>query len=234
MNMFNQKSSPQSPAHEAGNPQSAVVIGLGRFGLSMATELEASGVEVLGIDCNAEVVQRASALIRHVVRADATDKEALAQLAVDEYACGVVTIGGDLAASILSASALLTLHCPQVWAKASSVEQGEILNQMGITRVFYPESDMGLRAAHQVAQSFEDYIDLGHGFALVITSLGPRYCGKTLGELDVRRRDGFSIVAIESPTGTWETAHAKTILSPEDRVMVVAPTRIISKITRQD
>ncbi len=230
MNMFNRNSTPNSPTHQAGNPQSAVVIGLGRFGLSMATELEASGVEVLGIDCNPEVVQRASALLRHVVRADATDKE----LAVEEYACGVVTIGADLAASILSASALLTLHCPQVWAKASSAEQGEILNQMGITRVFYPESEMGLRAAHQVAQSFENYIDLGHGFALVITSLGPRYCGKTLGELDVRRRDGFSIVAIESASGTWETAHAKTILSPDDRVMVVAPTRIISKVTRQD
>ncbi|SQC01672.1 potassium channel family protein [Mobiluncus curtisii] len=181
MSIFNTNSVPEPPAHPTGNPQSAVVIGLGRFGLSMATELEASGVEVLGIDCNPEVVQRASALIRHVVRADATDKEALAQLAVDEYACGVVTIGGDLAASILSASALLTLHCPQVWAKASSVEQGEILNQMGITRVFYPESEMGLRAAHQVAQSFEDYIDLGHGFALVINQSGTALLRKDLG-----------------------------------------------------
>ena len=72
MSIFNTNSVPEPPAHPTGNPQSAAVIGLGRFGLSMATELEASGVEVLGIDCNPEVVQRASALIRHVVRADAT------------------------------------------------------------------------------------------------------------------------------------------------------------------
>lgn len=231
--MFNKNPQNTSDTPPASDLQSAVVIGLGRFGLSMAMELEASGLDVLGIDSSPEVVQRVSGSIHHVVRADATDREALSQLAVNEYGCAVVTIGGDLAASILSVSALLTMNCPQVWAKVSSAEQGEILKQMGITRIFYPEADMGRRAAHQVAQSFEDYIDLGHGFALVITNPGARYCSDTLGNLDVRKREGFSIVAIKTETGDWTTAHAGTVLSPKDTIMVVAPTRTIGKITRQ-
>lgn len=231
--MFNKNSDSLFVAEKVKNPQSAVVIGLGRFGLSMAMELEASGVDVLAIDRNPEVVQRASGLIRHVVKADGTDKEALSQLAVDEYACVVVAIGEDLGASILSASTLLTLNCPQVWAKASSTQQGEIFKQMGITHVFFPEADMGRRAAHQVAQSFEDYVDLGHDFALVITTPPERICGDTLGNLDVRRREGYSIIAIRDADGVWDTAHAGTVLKQDDKIMVVAPTRNIAKITNQ-
>lgn len=211
---------------------SVAVIGLGRFGLAMARELQASGVDVLAIDKDAEVVQHAAGNLRHVVRADATSREALEQLAVGDFNAAVVAIGGDLAASILAASALLSLGGPEVWAKAANPQQGEIFGQMGITHVFYPETEMGRRAAHLVAQSFADYMDLGHGFALVITTPDPKYCRATLGELDVRRREGFSIAAIRGEDGEWSTAHAGTVLHEDDLIMVVAPVKTITRITR--
>lgn len=211
---------------------SVAVIGLGRFGLSLSRELQVSGVDVLAIDKNPEVIEHAALTLRHAVRADATNREALAQLAVGEFNAAVVAIGGDLAASILVASALLKLNGPEVWAKASSPQQGEIFKQMGITHVFYPESDMGRRAAHLVAQSFEDYVDLGHGFALVITTPDKKYCRAPLGELDVRRKEGFSIAAIRGKNGEWETAHAGTVLNPDDLIMVVAPVKTIVRITQ--
>ncbi|MCI6584448.1 MAG: TrkA family potassium uptake protein [Mobiluncus porci] len=213
--------------------KSVAVIGLGRFGLAMAQELEASGVDVLAIDKNPEVIASAAETLRHAVKADGTDAEVLKQLAVDQFTTAVVAIGGDLAASILAASALITLNGSKIWAKASSPQQGEIFKQMGIDRIFYPESDGGRRGAHLVAQSCEDYVDLGHGFALVITNPADKYCHDTLGDLDVRRREGFSIVAIRSDSGEWETAHAGTVLKPQDSIMVVAPTKVIAKVARR-
>lgn len=211
--------------------QSVAVIGLSRFGLAMARELQASGVDVLAIDRDVDVVEHAAQTLRHVVRADGTNHDALEQLAVGEFNAAVVAIGGDLAASILVASALLKLDGPEVWAKATGPQQGEIFKQMGITHVFYPEADMGRRAAHLVAQSFEDYVDLGHGFALVITTPDEKYCHATLGKLDVRRREGFSIAAIRGENGEWGTAHAGTVLHPDDLIMVVAPVKTIAKVT---
>lgn len=212
--------------------KNVAVIGLGRFGLAMAKELQNSGVDVLAIDKNPEVVEQASQFLRHAVRADATNRDVLEQLAVAEFSAAVVAISDDLAASILSASVLLALNGPEVWAKAASPQQGEIFKQMGINHVFYPESDMGRRAAHLVAQSFEDYVDLGHGFALVVTTPNEKYCHATLGELDVRRKEGFSIAAIREANGEWVTAHAGTILEPEDLIMVVAPVKTIAKVSQ--
>ena len=97
-----------------------VVIGLGRFGGSLALELEAQGTEVLGIDANEEIVQSFNGLLTHVVRADSTREEVLRQLSVHEFDRAVVGIGSDIEASILTTSRLLKFQHPQIWAKAIS------------------------------------------------------------------------------------------------------------------
>ena len=122
---------------------SVAVIGLGRFGTSLALELMASGTEVLGIDGNEEVVQALNGQLTRVVRADSTNREALLQLAVNEFDRVVVAIGSDIQASILTTSVLLGFNVPQIWAKATSDPHGRILEQLGVPHVVYPEKDMG-------------------------------------------------------------------------------------------
>ncbi|SDZ77870.1 trk system potassium uptake protein TrkA [Bowdeniella nasicola] len=209
---------------------SVVVIGLGRFGSAMAEELEKTGTEVLAIDASAEVVQQYSPLLTHVVRADGTSEEALRQLSVPEFTTAVVAIGGNLAASILTASVLLKIGGIEVWAKASSPEQGRILEQMGIRHVFYPESDMGRRAAHVVAQSFLDYIELGYGFALVSTRAPKDLVGRELGETNLRRTAGITVIAVRDEDGSWVTAHAGTFIHDGDTVLLVGPAAALARL----
>lgn len=214
-----------------GDHAGVVVIGLGRFGTAMAAELEKCGSEVLAIDVDARVVEKAAAKLTHVVCADATDEEVLRQLSVPDFPRAVVAIGGDdLAQSILTVSVLKNLGGIDIWAKASSVEQGRILEQMGIEHVFYPEYDMGKRAAHLVVQSVLDYIELGYGFALISTVAPQRLVGKTLGETNVRKTEGITVVAVRDIDGSWVPAHSETMVHERDIMLVVGPAERISQL----
>ncbi|MDO5727022.1 MAG: TrkA family potassium uptake protein [Bowdeniella nasicola] len=208
-----------------------VVIGLGRFGAALAGELEKCGTEVLAIDSNARVVEKVANRLTHVVCADGTDEEVLRQLSVPDFSRAVVAIGGDdLAQSILTVSVLKNLGGIDIWAKASSLEQGRILEQMGIEHVFYPEYDMGKRAAHLVVQSVLDYIELGYGFALISTIAPQRLVGKTLGETNVRKTEGISVVAVRDVDGSWVPAHSETMVHERDIMLVVGPAERISRL----
>ena len=122
---------------------SVAVIGLGRFGSSLALELMAGGTDVLGIDVDEDLVQALNGQLTQVVRADSTKEEALRQLAVDEFDRVVVAIGDDISASILTCSVLLSLKIPVIWAKVGDDRHGLILEQLGVHHVIYPEKDMG-------------------------------------------------------------------------------------------
>ena len=97
---------------------SVAVIGLGRFGRSLALELMAGGTEVLGVDIREDNVQSLNGQLTQVVRADPTKPEVLRQLSIDQFDRVVVAIGGNLEASILTSSALLAMGLPSIWAKA--------------------------------------------------------------------------------------------------------------------
>ena len=112
-----------------------VVIGLGRFGKSLALELERDGVEVLGVDTDARRVQSLAGRITHVVQADSTDVEAMQQLSVQDFDRAVIAIGSDLEASALTAFALKSLGVENIWAKATSESMAKILEQIGVGHV---------------------------------------------------------------------------------------------------
>lgn len=146
------------PPTRVASADSVVVIGLGRFGSALALELMASGTDVLGIDADEEIVQSLNGRLTHVVCADSTKEEALRQLSVHEFDRAVVGIGHDLQSSILTTSLLLRFGTATVWAKATSDAHGEILNQLGVHHVVYPEHDMGRREAHLVRNDLLDFI----------------------------------------------------------------------------
>src|SRR5690606_32185589 len=130
--------------------QQFVVIGLGRFGSSLALELMDLGYEVLGVDLNEELVNDMSAYLTHAVAADATDEDMLKSLGIRNFDCGIVAIGSDIQMSILTAILLKDLGIKTVVAKAISVLHGRALEKLGVDRVIFPERDMGVRVAHQL------------------------------------------------------------------------------------
>ncbi|MCP2635344.1 TrkA family potassium uptake protein [Microbacterium sp. HD4P20] len=207
---------------EAG---SVAVIGLGRFGRALALELMAGGTEVLGIDRDEDLVQSLNGELTQVVRADSTKREALEQLAVDEFDRVVVAIGDDISASILTCSVLLSMGIPALWAKAVDDQHGLILEQLGVHKVIYPEKDMGRRVAHLVRGAALDFIEIAPGYAMVKAPAPSSVQDRALGETGLRRAHGVTVAAFQHGENAWDNADATTVLRAGDTILVVGKTR---------
>lgn len=217
--------------HDLARGESVLVIGLGRFGSSLAKELSDGGVEVLGIDTDEDIVQEHSSVLTHVVRGDASREDLLHQLAAGEFTFAVVAIGTHLEASILAASHLLKLGVPNIWAKAISEAHGQILEQLGIHHVVYPEHDMGRRVAHLLSESVTDYTDLGGGFAMIAAPVPPGAVGKPLSQLRPRERHNVTVIASRQPDEAWSHASEDTILEWGDMMLISGPEQALEAFT---
>ncbi|MFF5213094.1 potassium channel family protein [Streptosporangium sp. NPDC000396] len=206
-----------------------VVIGLGRFGSALALELTRRGTEVLAIDDRPKVVQSLAGQITHIATADSTNIEALRQLGVPDFYRAVVAIGGDLEASILTASLLVELEIDDIWAKAVSRQHGQILGRIGVHHVVFPEHDMGERVAHLVSGRMLDYMEVDENFALAKTRPPKEYVGVPLGRSNLRRKYGVTIVAVKSPGEEFTYATAETELTYDDIVIVSGQTEQVER-----
>ncbi len=201
-----------------------VVIGLGRFGGSVAEELMKLGFEVLGIDGQAESVQHYADLLTHVVEADATNDDALIQIGVSDFRHAVVGIGSDIEASVLATAALVDLAIPNIWAKAVTTAHGRILERVGAHHVVFPEHDMGHRVAHLVGGRIIDWFQLDAEFAMVETMVPAPLVGRTLGESGVRSKYGVTVVCIKPAGEGFTYATPETVLEKGAVVVVAGPS----------
>ncbi|MCQ6558684.1 potassium channel family protein [Paenibacillus mendelii] len=207
-----------------------VIIGLGRFGSSLARELIELDYEVLGIDKDEEAVQDMSQILTHAVVAESTDEEVLRSLGVRNFDCGVVAIGDDIQASILTAILLKDLGVKKVVAKAMSELHGRVLEKIGVDRVVYPERDMGIRVAHQlVSPNLLDYIELSKEYTIAELAVPRCLNGKSLQELNPRARFGCSIVAINKPSGIIIAPAATDVLAEKDIMVVIGTNNQIEQ-----
>lgn len=204
-----------------GSANSVVVIGLGRFGGSLATELARSGTEVLGVDADEDTVQSLNGILTHVVRADSTRQVALDQLGVADFDRVVVGIGSDIQASILTASLLMRMGVRSIWAKAISEQHGLILEQLGVEHVIYPEADMGRRVAHLVRGSMLDYVEFDRDLVVAKTIAPREMVGRSLEESAVRRRHGVTVVKIKGGDGEWQAAGAASVVAEGDTLIII-------------
>ncbi|WP_055105841.1 potassium channel family protein [Paenibacillus ihumii] len=210
--------------------QQFVVIGLGRFGSSLALELMDLGYEVLGVDVNEELVEDMSAYLTHAVVADATDEEMLKSLGIRNFDCGIVAIGSDIQMSILTAILLKDLGIKTVVAKAISVLHGRALEKLGVDRVIFPERDMGVRVAHQlVTPNLLDYIELSKEYSIVELRVPDCLAGKTLGEINPRVNFNCSVVAIHKHTGVIVAPTAMDVLDAGDIMVLIGSNDSIDK-----
>lgn len=208
-----------------------VVIGLGRFGKSLALELEATGTEVLGIDSDRRTVEQLSGRLTHVVVADSTNEEALRQLGVGELDRVAIGVGTDLEASILSASIVLGLGVPNVWAKAISKAHARILTQIGVHHVVRPEHDMGKRVAHLVRGRMLDYIEVDDDYAFVKTSPPSSLWGQRLADTGIRSQLGVTVVGVKRVGAEFTYATADTVLEEGDLVVVSGTGRAVERFS---
>jgi trk system potassium uptake protein TrkA len=201
-----------------------LVIGLGRFGGALAETLMELGHDVLGVDADPKIVQGLADDLTHVVEADATDIEVMRQLGAGEFGRAVVGIGTDLEASILTTSVLVDLRVPDIWAKAITVPHGRILERVGAHHVVFPEHDMGRRVAHLVTGRMIEFVQLDEGFALVELKPPRQIVGRSLGDAQVRKRYGITVVCIKPEGGSFTYATQDTVPGPNDVLVVAGET----------
>ncbi|WP_405772822.1 potassium channel family protein [Streptomyces sp. NBC_00080] len=207
--------------------QRVAVIGLGRFGHSLAGELMRRGWDVLGLDTDSRLVQKYSDGLTHAAVADCTDPQTLHQLGVNEFTSAVVAIGSDIEASILVSSNLLEAGVPNIWAKAVSRQHGQILERLGVHHVVLPEHEMGERVAHLVTGRMLDFIEFDDDYALVKTVAPDIATGVPLGQSQVRSRYGVTVVGIKRPGEDFTYATAETVVQKGDVIVVTGKTRAV-------
>lgn len=173
------------------------VIGLGRFGTSIARRLHEAGQEVLGIDVNEERVEDAELYVTHAVVADASEEKALTSIGIGNFDCVIVAIGSDMQASILTVMLLKDLGIKKIIAKALGKRHGKVLEHIGADWIIYPERDMGERVANQLlSPNMLNYIELSKEYNIEEIMIPSKMAEKSLKELNIRAKYNVSVIAI--------------------------------------
>ena len=202
-----------------------LIVGLGRFGYSVAKSLVAMGQEVLAIDTDPILVQRYADELTHVVEADATDHDALEQLGIGDFDKAVVGISVNVEASVLATIALSEAGVSDIWVKASSKDHGKILERIGAHHVVYPERSMGEQVAHMIVGGMSQYLEFDDDFAIARTMAPGDQWGKTFAETGVRAKYGVTIVGLKRIGEDFIYARPETMVQPQDELVVSGPTK---------
>jgi trk system potassium uptake protein TrkA len=208
------------------------VIGLGRFGASLARTLMANGAEVLAIDNHLELVERIRDDVTVAVRLDSTDLEALGAQGVDQVDAAIVGIGEDFESAALTVATLKDLGVARIYARAETEIQGRILLKVGADALVSPHRESALRWAHRLMlPNLQQYIELGEDHSIVYLAAPTAFHDKTLGELQLRSKYGVNLVAIKRTvpisTPSHEAAAEETVLSVPDAGTIILPGDIL-------
>ncbi|GGC09016.1 potassium transporter [Cellulomonas carbonis] len=196
-----------------------LLVGLGRFGSSIALTLDRLGHDVLAVERDPELVAHYTGRFP-LVQADATNPEALVQLGAKEFGVAVVGVGTSLEASVLVTGNLVDLGTPQIWAKAISNEHARILHRIGAHHVVLPEADAGNRVAHLVSGKLLDYIEVEDGFTIVKMRPPRETQGFTIGQSEIRKRYGVTVIGVKPPGEEFVYATEETRISANDLLIV--------------
>jgi len=193
------------------------------FGRAVALSLTSQGESVLGVDSNRDEVDRIASELDTVVCADSTDEEALRELRIDRIGCAVVAIGAEsMEASILTTTLLRQLGVPEIVARSLGPLHARVLRAVGAHRVVSPEWEMGVSLARQLAQpSVLERFDLGDEVEVVEIEAPQSFVGRTLVELNVRRRFSVSVAAIRRGDRVYATLGGDEQIGNGDVLVVI-------------
>lgn len=209
-----------------------VVIGLGRFGTALASELMANGVEVLGVDSSEKIVRERAPYLTEALAADTTDPEAMRQLGIEDVERVVVSIGSHLEDSILTTSNLVELGVQDIWAKADSEAHARILHQIGANHVIRPERDTGRRVAHLLGGHFQDFAEISTNYGVTKMAAPACVTGRPLDLAQVWRSQHVQLVSVKRDEG-WAPLTDGTQLTPSDRIVAAGSPRDLEQFSQR-
>lgn len=174
------------------------VLGLGRFGSTIARTLSDKGVEVIAIDLDKEKVEDIKDYVSVAVSADSTDERALKSLGIDNVDAAIVCIGDNVEANLLTISVLKKLGVGNILARAMDDLQAQILRYMEVNRIINLEEEMGVMVANSMVSShIEKHVPLASGHSLAEVKVPEKFVGRTIKELQLRNKFHINIIAIK-------------------------------------
>lgn len=208
-----------------------LVIGLGRFGASVALALTNEGQHVYSVDINPERVDELAPVLHRVVRADATDSAALKALRVAEFDVVIVAIGDNVEASVITCLNCKDLGAKTLVAKAQDEAHGRVLERLGADRVVFPQRDMGARVAYNItAGGIIDFIRLSEQYGMAELSAPETLVNHTLKELNLGHRFGVNVLAIRRGRRVIVSPGAEERITDGDVLVVIGDAKGISRI----
>ncbi|KJS17534.1 MAG: potassium uptake system protein [Peptococcaceae bacterium BRH_c4b] len=198
------------------------VIGLGRFGTSVARTLTQMGYDVLAIDADENKVEELADVVTHAVTANALDETVLKSLGLRNFDVVVVAIGQDIQSNILVTVMLKEMGVKKVVAKAATELQGKVLQKIGADVVVFPERDMGERVARWlVSKNIIDVINLSPDYSLVELAASPEFQGVSLQDTGLRKKFDISVLAIRRGKEFIISPGARQIIEEGDVLIVI-------------
>ena len=182
----------------AQSKQRIAVIGLGRFGSSVARELVRYGDYVLGMDMDEHVVAEHASHLDMAVQVDARSRQALSELDLENYSTVVIGVGEALESSVLATMNAREFGCGAIWAKARDKVHERVLRELGATHVFLPESDTGEHIAHTIHNPFMlDYLKIGDQHYVAQLSIPERRWNTPLADLGLRELGMVQLLGVK-------------------------------------
>lgn len=213
-----------------GKQQEFAVIGLGRFGRSLALSLEARGHSVLGIDENADIVQEMADQLTQAARLDATNENALKAVGIATFDTVIVSIGNDFENNLMTTVALKSLGVKHVVCKAQTSRQRDILLRIGADRVIQPEYEAGRRLAEELSlPSVLDKLPLGADHSVAEILLPPQLAGQSLAQRNIRGRFGITVLLIKRGDELYVSPSAQTVLQEGDIIVVLGENENVNQ-----
>ncbi len=214
-----------------GINQSYAVFGLGRYGRAVAKELVENGAEVLAVDIDEEIVNDAVLELPYCKCADVTDAEVIKQLGIANIDVVIIAMATNLEASVMATMLCKEIGVKTVIAKCSNEMNCKILTKIGADRVVIPESESGVRLAKNLVSSgFVDLIELSKDVSMIELNVKPEWEGKSLIELNLRRKYSLNVVAIVEDKNVCINIDPEAPLKNTMKLIVIANTAKLGKL----
>ena len=207
------------------------VLGLGRYGYAVAKELVETGAEVLVVDSREDVINDVVDEFPLCKCADITDEDAIAQLGISNIDVVIIAVASNLETSVMATTLCKDAGVKTVIAKCANERQCKILSKIGADKVVLPERESGVRLAKSLLSSgFVDILELTNNISLVEFDVKPEWIGKTLIELNLRKKYSINVIAIQKDNDVTTEIDPNKPLESGMKLIVVANRNKLEKM----
>ncbi|MDD6101707.1 MAG: TrkA family potassium uptake protein [Clostridiales bacterium] len=209
-----------------------IVIGLGRFGRSVAMQLEANGCMVLAIDDNEKNVNFISEYVTHAICMDVTDEESLKEIGMSNFDGVIVSMGSNLNSAIFAIMSAKEAGVKNVIAKAYDEMAGKVLTKVGADEIIYPEREMGYHLAKNLAfGNFLDAVELTADYSIAEIPVPVKWVGKNLLQLNLRQKYRVNVIAVKRNSELDISPAADRIFIKDDVIVILGKNEVLKKLS---